>query len=276
MGKLARNVRRVVVLGSLVVAAMSVASPAEDAWAIWAQHSPQNAAVVDHTPWQGFLDEYLVVHPGGVNRMAYRRVTDTDRQRLGDYLDSLSQIDPRRYRKAEQLAYWINLYNALTVQVVLAHPAKDSILRMGRGLLSFGPWDDVLISVADHPVTLNDIEHRILRPIWRDHRVHYAVNCASVSCPNLAPRAYTAENTEALFASGESDYINHERGVRFDRQGRLLLSQIYAWYEQDFAADTAGLGRYLSAHHRTAAEALAAYGASVEYHYDWALNQAKE
>ena len=246
------------------------AAPAPEPWTLWDRAADQRSAAVDHEAWQRFLDTYLVAHPDGINRVAYRRVSSEDARALQRYLDSLAGLDPRTYTRAEQLAYWINLYNALTVRVVLDHPNKRSILRMGKGFLSVGPWDDPLIRIAGQEVTLNDIEHRILRPLWRDHRIHYAVNCASISCPNLAAEAYTRENSERLLTAGERDYVNHPRGVRFDARGRLVLSKIYRWYRDDFAADTAGLLAYLGQHHGT--HKLSDYPGRIRYDYDWALN----
>lgn len=260
--------------GSCIGGGVAAAEP--EPWSLWDAHAPANDALIDHAAWQGFLDKYLVAHPDSVNRVAYKRVTAADRGQLRGYLEMLSLIDPREFAKAEQLPYWINLYNALTVDVVLRYPGKSSILRMGRSLLPFGPWDDELLSVAGQPITLNDIEHRILRPIWQDHRIHYAVNCASISCPSLAASAYTRTNTEDLLASGERAYINHPRGVRFGPDGGLTVSRIYEWYGEDFAADAAGLLAYLSRHHRSAAKALSAYSGRIDYAYDWSLNQLED
>ncbi len=174
------------------------------------------------------------------------------------------------------MAYWINLYNALTVEVVLSYPGKDSILGMGRKLLVSGPWDDELVEIAGEAVSLNDIEHRILRPIFRDHRIHYAVNCASISCPNLVPEAYTRANIERLLSANETSYINHPRGVAFDARGRLVLSQIYQWYRDDFASDRKALLAYLSRRHHGLAEELRSYDGRIKYAYDWTLNKVQD
>ncbi len=172
------------------------------------------------------------------------------------------------------MAYWINLYNALTIDVVLAYPDKKSIRRMGKGLFSFGPWDDPVAQIVGQSVTLNDIEHRILRPIWQDHRIHFAVNCASLGCPNLSRTAYRADNLESLLSQGEADYINHPRGVKIDNKGKLTVSSIFDWYQSDFAADTSTLLVYLSKHHQLYGAQLRDYAGSVKYDYNWQLNAA--
>jgi hypothetical protein len=165
----------------------------------------------------------------------------------------------------------VNLYNALTVEVVLSNPGKKSIRRMGKGLFSFGPWDDALITIAGEEVTLNDIEHRILRPIWQDPRIHFAVNCASLGCPNLQPQAFRADNLEALLDTAQDEYINHPRGVD-NPSGSLVLSSIFDWYQSDFAADSKGLLRYLARFHQTPDLLLNAAPERIDYDYDWTLN----
>lgn len=250
------------------------AAPESDIWSIWDQSDESSEVIVNHSSWGEFLKAYIRMDDSGINKLAYRDVSDTDRKKLTQYIDSLVAIDPRGLNKVEQLAYWINLYNALTVDVVLKNPSKDSILRMGEGFFSIGPWDDQATTVAGNPVTLNDIEHRILRPIWQDHRIHYAVNCASIGCPNLAIEAYTAENVEALLNAGERSYINHARGVQFDKKGRLLVSQIFEWYGDDFASNKADFLIYLSMHHETLADQIRNYQGKIKYDYDWNLNTA--
>ena len=140
------------------------------------------------------------------------------------------------------------------------------------GLFSRGPWDKKLVTVEGEALSLNDIEHRILRPIWRDPRIHYAVNCASLGCPNLQRRAFTGANGDALLDRAAHDYVNSPRGVHFDGR-RLIVSSLYVWYGEDFGgSDTAVIGHL----RRYAAPALAATLAAAtsigDDSYDWALN----
>ena len=90
-------------------------------------------------------------------------------------------------------------------------------------------------------VSLNDIEHRILRPIWKDARIHYAVNCAAVGCPNLRRTAFTGDNAESLLELAARDYVNNPRGARFDDGGGLVVSSLYSWYREDFGGSVAGV-----------------------------------
>lgn len=242
----------------------------------WSASDEGSTRTVDHRAWEAFLQKHISVDAAGVNRVAYEAAAAEQRSALSGYLNALSKQDPRELNKAEQLAYWINLYNALTVDVVLQHPGVSSIRQMGEGVAGAGPWGDPAIEVAGRSLSLDDIEHRILRPIFRDHRIHYGVNCASFSCPNLMRTAYTAANVETLLDKAELDYVNHPRAVAFDADGRLTLSSIYDWYRTDFAATERELLNYLSRHHRTEGERLAAYEGTVRYDYDWSLNSVAE
>ncbi|XOV84369.1 MAG: DUF547 domain-containing protein [bacterium] len=252
-----------------------MAAPTADAWTFWAEHKPDNTHQVDHTLWQRFLDQFLAPQPDGVNLLAYDRARDGQgRTLLQTYLQQLTSLDPRDLTRDEQFAYWVNLYNALTVEVVLANPDRKSIRRMGKGLFSFGPWDDPLITLAGEPVTLNDIEHRILRPIWQDPRIHFAVNCASIGCPNLQPQAFRPDNLDTLLDLAQNEYINHSRGVDL-QNGALILSSIFDWYQSDFATDTAGLLEYLARFHQRPALLLEADRNRIKYEYDWRLNSVE-
>ena len=267
--------RRYFALVLLCWTSAAVAAPKAELWTFWQQSDERNAAQIDHSRWQQFLDSYVRTDDQGVNRVAYDQVAaDGGRDNLNGYLDELTGIDPRRLNKNEQMAYWINLYNALTVEVVLRYPKKGSILRMGKKFFTIGPWDDKLINVAGEDLTLNDIEHRILRPIWQDHRIHFAVNCASVGCPNLSKTAYRSDNLEQLLQSAEQQYLNHPRGVQISG-GKLTVSSIFDWYVSDFAENEAELLQYLADRHATLADSLQTYQGRIKYDYDWNLNSQR-
>ncbi len=268
-------------LSILIFAAMTLfsglasAAPAPEKWAFWDRLNAESTATIDHSLWQSVLDKYLRESPDNINRFAYTEVAGEGREQLRGYLTAMAAIDPRDYNALEQQAYWMNLYNALTVDVVLKYPKKKSILRMSEGFFSIGPWDDEVFTLAGKELTLNDIEHRILRPIFQDRRVHYAVNCASIGCPNLAPKVFNSAQLEEQLVAAERGYINHPRGVTLDKKGRLQLSQIFEWYVDDFAEDEAGLVNYLAQHHETLGETLKGFTGKVSYDYDWDLNKAQ-
>jgi hypothetical protein len=249
-------------------------APKAKLWAKWQTHDAVATTSVDHASWQNFLDRYVRIDESGVARVAYGRVTSDDRDRLGDYIARLSAITVTALAPAEQTALWINLYNALTVDVVLDHYPVASILDIdiSPGLFADGPWDKKLVAVEAERVSLNDIEHRILRPVFGDNRIHFAVNCASVGCPNLAPRAYLAATLDADLDTATRTYVNHPRGARVDGAG-LTVSKIFDWYVTDFGGTEESVIRFLADHAAAPlAAALERRAGHLESAYDWALN----
>ncbi len=278
----ARSCLRIAVI-LLVATLLAAAAHAQSAKLIpaWDASDENSVARIDHGAWQEILNEYLRVHDSGVNRFDYGalKANAGDFAKLASYLASLQSLDPRDYSRAEQKAYWINFYNALTVQVVAdAYPVK-SIKDISESLLGSlgifgGPWDDVHAKVAGRDLTLNNIEHGILRPIWRDNRIHYAVNCASYGCPNLCPTAFTADNTEELLDAGARAYVNHPRGVEFMDDDFIIIASIYKWYAADFGGTEKSVIEYLVTYaDKALATRLRKFAGSVDYEYDWSLNR---
>lgn len=251
-------------------------APRAELWNRWATHDPASTQRVDHGAWDRLLKAYVAPGADGVNRVAYGRVAAPDRAALDAYLAGLAATAVSGLTRAEQRAYWINLYNALTLRVVLAHYPVETIrdIDISPGLFADGPWDKKLIEIEGEAVSLNDIEHRVLRPIWKDPRIHYAVNCASIGCPDLQPTAFTAANAEALLDAAVRAYVNHPRGARV-KDGRLVVSSIYVWFREDFgdsdAAVIAHLRRYADA---DLAAALQGATKIAGHEYDWRLNDA--
>ncbi|HWI27050.1 MAG TPA: DUF547 domain-containing protein [Stellaceae bacterium] len=239
----------------------------------WLQTNAASTEHVNHDPWSRFLATYLVPGRDGVNRFDYARAQASGRATLESYISMLQATPVSQLNRAEQRAYWINLYNAVTTRIVLDHYPTRSIrdISLGPGLFSIGPWDAKVVQVEGERLSLNDIEHGILRPIWRDPRLHYALNCAAISCPSLPRVAFTAENTERLLEDGARAYVNDPRGVRIE-DGRLIVSSIYLWYRSDFGRDEAAVMDHLR--HYAAPELVAQLGrwhAPDGYAYDWRL-----
>ena len=259
----------------LAAGAASCAAPAGDV--SWIDHNPTSTERVDHGEWQVLLDSYLITDdPSGVNLVDYPRLqaNPADQERLDGYIDYLQGLDPRRYSRNEQMAYWINLYNAVTVRVVLRNYPVDSIKNIHEGMIPWtGPWGDVHTNVAGQPLTLDNIEHDILRPIWQDPRIHYGVNCASIGCPNLAPEAYTAENLERLLEQGAREYVNHPRGAELLDESFGVVSSIYYWFHEDFGNSDAGVLEHLRKYAEgELAEMLQDFDGTLDHEYDWSLN----
>ena len=260
-------------LGGLLLALSLPASaaPKAELWTFWQEHQPDATTRVDHTAWTRFLQRYLVTD-ADPTRLRYGDVDPADKAALADYVSALQKIPVRQLNRSEQQAYWINLYNAATVQLVLERWPVKSITKIRPSLFSFGPWGMPLLSVEGHSLTLNDIEHRILRPLWQDPRIHYAVNCASIGCPSLAPEAYTADNLEALLDAGARAYVNSPRGVTID-EGELIVSSIYEWFAEDFGETDAAVIAHLRRYAEPAlAEQLSTLSEIDDDKYDWSIN----
>ena len=262
-------------LVSLLLTA-SAANAAQKAEVIekWNVSDETNRAVIDHAPWQALLDTYLVTDdPSGIHLFDYAalKTNEADRKQLSSYLKSLAGTDPRSYSRNEQMAYWINLYNALTIFVIVPRYPVDSIKDIKSGLIDYGPWNLELFPLQGDKLTLNQIEHGILRPIWKDPRIHYAVNCASLGCPNLAAQAYRADNLEQLLEQGATDYINHPRGAQV-KNGKLEISSIYDWFKEDFGGNDAGVFAHLKRYARPELAAALDNFDSFDDDYDWTLN----
>ncbi|SEA81124.1 DUF547 domain-containing protein [Rubrimonas cliftonensis] len=269
-------------LGAAVLATAAVGgveralAPDAKLWERWTAHDPASPLTVDHGPWDALLRRHLVDAPG-VNRVRYAAFTAADRAALDAYLAALQATPVDRLARPEQMAFWINLYNALTVDVVLEHHPVASIrdIDISPGLVADGPWGAKLAKVAGERLSLNDIEHRILRPIWRDARIHYAVNCAAVGCPDLRARAWTAAGLDAALDAAARSYVNDPRGVRAEA-GRLVVSKIYDWFHEDFGGTDAALLAHLIRYAEPAlAEALRGRTRIDDAEYDWALNDAR-
>ena len=250
------------------------AAPKSELWERWTAHVAASTETIDHTAFGDILARYVKPRPDGVNRFDYGGFSDADRRLLARYLSALSGVPISQYARPEQRAFWINLYNALTIQVVLDHYPVASIrkISISPGFFSAGPWAKELVQVESEALTLDDIEHRILRPIWKDPRIHYAVNCAAIGCPNLERTAFTADNTEAMLDAGARAYVNHPRGARVSN-GRLQTSSIYRWFKEDFGDNDAGVIQHLSRYSQPDLKlALAGVSRIADHEYDWSLN----
>ena len=272
------------VLVSLFIGTTTILSaPKSDLWPRWQTHNAENNEVIDHSAWQIFLEKYLVTNPlntessaiSGINRLRYAGVSEKDRTLLDNYLKNLESTAVSSFSRPQQRAFWINLYNASTVNLILEHYPLETITNISFSFFSFGPWDEDLLSVEGVELSLNDVEHRILRPIWKDKRTHYALNCASLGCPNLLPQAFTYLNTESLLEQGARDYINHPRGVKIQGEN-LILSKIYEWYQADFGGNEEGVIKHLQRYSTNKKlKYLHADDLEIEYQYNWLLNAAK-
>lgn len=235
---------------------------------------------VDHSSWDRLLKTYVEPGADGLNRVDYAAFKNDGQAELKQYIERLQAVDPRALDRAEQFAFLANLYNAKTIDIVLDRYPVSSIkdISLGGGLFAAftgGPWKAKVLTLQGVEFSLDDIEHAVLRPLFKDPRAHYSVNCASVGCPNLQTRAFTGARLDAQLDSAAKAYVNNPRGASFVR-GRLVVSSIYHWFEADFGGGGQGvlthLRQYAAPELKAKLDGVKAIG---DHRYDWSLNDTR-
>ena len=236
------------------------------------------AAVVEEAAQKGsevnasynvFLAKY-VTQKNGINLVAYEDVSEADERALEAYIQTLSNTDISTYSAAEQQAYWYNLYNAQTVDLILNNMPLESIRQISR------PWDQKLLTVNGRKMSLNDVEHETLRKQFDEPRVHFAVNCASIGCPNLKMTAWEADTLDADLTKASQDYVRSPRGITIDAEGKVDASEIFKWYRDDFGSNEKEMLSYLAQFAEGPTKSTLESASKVDdWDYDWSLNIAK-
>ena len=239
------------------------------------------AAAFDHShgEWTALLRKHVVLAEGAKSsRLSYGAIA-LERSALQKYLAGLSAVTDGQFNgwsRDQQMAFLINAYNAFMVEKVLArYPDLRSIWDFGR---FFGnPFRDRFFSLLGSRTSLDGIEHGMLRKRYRDPRVHYAVNCASVSCPMLREEAYVAERLHEQLEEQARRFLS-DRSRNRARGGRLEVSKIFEWFREDFEPLDGYLARYAAflADNPGEQEKIAARALPVSFlDYDWALNDSR-
>lgn len=213
----------------------------------------------DHSDWGNLLEKY-VDNEGNVNYQGFKN----DITKLDAYLDKLAQSPPSNdWSKNVRLAYYINLYNAATVKLIVDNYPIKSIKDIPSR------WKKKWISIGKEVTSLNDIEHEVLRKM-NESRIHFAINCASYSCPKLLNVAFTPQSMERLLSKTAVDFVNDKKRNRFDHK-TAQLSKIFKWYKSDFTDDLSLL-EYINKYLENPIDKDAKIG---YLDYDWSLNEAK-
>ncbi len=228
------------------------------------QEIPSTKGDLDHSDWDKLLKKH-VNKAGFVDYDGFSK----DRSGLKSYLDYLGNNAPKKSSSInEQFAYYINLYNAATVEIILENNQPASIKDIGS---SINPvWIQNFIKVGDREYSLADIEKGVLQKMG-DPRIHFAINCASFSCPKLLDKAYTAANVDALMDEAANEFVNSDKNDLSD-SSNPKLSSIFNFYPKDFTAGGMTLIEYVNQY----AENKIKPGATITYKdYDWSLNKQK-
>lgn len=253
----------------------AAAAPKSELIPKWEAHNPASQTVINHTALDDFLAKYRYLSADGIAQIRYNRVTEADKTALNAYVRMLEGVAVSDLNRNEQYAYWVNLYNAGTLKVVLDYYPVKSIrdINISPGFFSSGPWGKTFLTVEGNEISLDNIEHGILRPIWRDPRTHYVVNCASIGCPDIPAKALTAANTEDIKEGAARSYINHRRGVRVSEYGDVYASSIYDWFATDFGQNDAEILRHIRKYANPELIQKLSGKTEIEgYSYNWDLN----
>ena len=211
----------------------------------------------DHGVWNQLLGKH-VSSSGKVNYKGFKK----DISSLKAYLKILAENPIQsNWSRSEKMAYWINAYNAFTVKLIVDNYPISSITKLDGGK----PWDKKWIKLGDKTYSLNQIENDILRPQYKDARIHFAVNCAAKSCPPLLNKAWTAKNLESNFERQAKAFINNAQFNKVSAK-KIEISKIFEWYAVDFGDIVQYINKYST---------IQAKGnAKVSYlEYDWSLNE---
>jgi hypothetical protein len=195
---------------------------------------------------------------------------------LDAYLDTLAAVPEPAFKawdKKQQMAYLINLYNAATLKLVADHYPVKSIKDIGGGK---GPWKQPVVRLFGKQQTLDYIEHDLLRPKYKDPRVHFAVNCASIGCPALRAEAFQAAKLDAQMDEQARVFLRDSSKNRVDAKNKTLhLSEIFEWFKGDFTSKSGTLEKYIATYVSDAdRKSIQQGGLSVKNtKYDWNLNK---
>ena len=216
----------------------------------------EDTNITGHSIWNGLLSKYVSAS-GSVNYEGLKE----DHEKLRSYLALLAEEIPNdSWRREKALAYWINVYNAFTVDLIVSNYPLSSITSLDNG----NPWEKKRVKLAGKNYSLNNIEHDIIRPQFNDARIHFAVNCAARSCPKLLNTAWTENNLEKNLERLTQEFINSPNHNKIQKT-KASLSKIFEWYKDDFGDLVTFVNQYSAV--------KIAEGAVIEYmDYNWSLN----
>ena len=240
------------IIAALVVLTGACARPAD---------GEMQPPAFSHAAW----DQLLQKHVSAAGKVDYRGFKQ-DISALQAYLDLLSNHPPQSdWSRNQRLAYWINVYNAFTVKLIVDNYPTTSITALEGGK----PWNKRWIRIGDKTYTLDEVENAVIRKQFAEPRIHFAVNCASISCPELLNSAYTAEKLEQQLETQTRKYINKPLHNRLSAS-QPQVSQLFEWYADDFKQKDGSVIAFIN---RYAATRINENATLAFRPYDWNLNE---
>ena len=233
-------------------------------------YQPVSAAGFDHSRF----DQVLKTYVNNQGLVDYNGIAGDQSFKM--YMESLKSAQLDSMSRDGQLAFWINAYNAITIDKVIKWKPKKS----ARETFVPGVWTSTKFfttrehTVAGKSLSQDDIEHEILRKHFKDPRIHFAIICASSSCPRLPRFAYTDENVQAKLEEETRKYVNSDRGTQIDSaKNTLYLSKLFDWFSGDFESKAGSVLDFLKRYLNEKTLAFLEENPNIKYiHYDWSLN----
>lgn len=228
---------------------------------------------INHSTWDALLRKHVDKN-GYVDYKSWH-ASSSDRQALTGYLNELSRGSTSGGSRDAKLAYWINAYNAVTVHGILREYPTSSIRNHTAKVFGYNIWKDLHLRVASQSYSLEQIEHQILRKM-DEPRIHFAIVCASIGCPRLLNRAYTAAQVEKQLEINAKDFFSRSQNFRYDQRNRRFhMSAIMNWFAKDFGSSQGAQLKTIAGWLPTKSAQSAALqnAVSVSYlEYNWNLN----
>lgn len=260
---------------AIVIVTNATASAKEPLGRTWPAGQYVSMDDVDHAVYDQLLQTY-VNGDGMVNYAAWRH-SATDRKSLQNYLVRLSQASPAvKASRTGQLAFWINAYNATTIEGILQVYPTSSIRNHTAKVAGYNLWKDLPLLVGGKPHSLDAMEHQILRKMG-EPRIHFAIVCASIGCPRLLNEAYAPDRIEEQLAMNTRDFFSRSQNFRVDQSGVMHVSSILDWFGEDFGPTQQAKFTALQHYLPEDAQRMAVNPRTrlVFQDYDWSLNEQR-
>jgi len=234
---------------------------------------PASAQSFDHSAFDELLKKHVV--KGMVDYDAFAQSGS-----FKGYLTSLEHADVSKLSERERLAFWINAYNAYTIELINKYEERASIKNIIEGVgfeRTKGPWKEPIVKAAGQTHSLDEVENAIIRKQFHEPRIHFALVCAAMSCPLLRSEAYAGAKLDAQLDSQARAFVRDEaRGSWVEVQKAVVhASRIFEWYKDDFGGGDAAIGHYLAQYYPESPEKQLLLGGHFKLeslHYDWTLN----
>jgi hypothetical protein len=219
-----------------------------------------------HTSFNTVLSKYTKVE--GFQTLVNYKSLKKDQNDLKNYLKQIEDLSSKEFKtfsSDQKLAFWINAYNAYTLKLIISHYPVKSIKDIGS--FFSGPWSKKIAKIFGEKLSLDKIEHGIIRKRFNEPRIHFAVNCASIGCPSLLTEAFTGDKLELQLEKASKNFLNN-KSKNYHENGTLYISKIFDWYGDDFKKRYGSHKKYIKKHYGLNKKV------SVEFlNYDWKLNE---